>query len=360
MNHERTPQYYGDYLGIERLLELQKPLSLREGKLIAHDEMLFIIIHQAYELWFKQILHEITACGEVLSKPEADDDGPDMNVVVHRLRRVVEIWKLLNHQVDVLETMTPLDFLEFRDLLHGASGFQSKQFREIEASLGLEMENRFRPDYYKHTEFGGFNQKDFADITAFEERPSILELVEHWLLRMPFFQEEFWRDWKDEVPNEHTTGDDYAPFWSRYRTLYGQSLSERDDKADLLGKFDDIFFHAGAGAFRPAALRAALFIMLYRDEPLFRLPFALLNSLIEIDEQLANFRYRHLQMVRRMIGTRVGTGGSSGEQYLQGAVNKNYIFKELAGVITYLIERRHLPTLPPRLHRALRFHSGDR
>ena len=103
MNHERTPQYYGDYLGIERLLELQKPLSLREGKLIAHDEMLFIIVHQAYELWFKQILHEITACGEVLSKPAADDDGPDMNVVVHRFKRVVEIWKLLNHQVDVLE-----------------------------------------------------------------------------------------------------------------------------------------------------------------------------------------------------------------------------------------------------------------
>ena len=78
-------------------------------------------------------------------------------------------------------------------------------------------------------------------------------------------------------------------------------------------------------------------------------PFALLNALIEIDEQVANFRYRHLQMVRRMIGTRVGTGGSSGEQYLQGAVNKNYIYKELAGVITFLIERRSLPDLPARV-----------
>ena len=95
--------------------------------------------------------------------------------------------------------------------------------------------------------------------------------------------------------------------------------------------------------------------MLYRDEPLFRLPFALLNSLIEIDEQLGNFRYRHLQMVRRMIGSRVGTGGSSGQQYLQGAVNRNYIFKELAGITTFLIERCHLPGLPPRLRQALRF-----
>ncbi len=358
MNHERTPQYYGDYLGIDRLLELQKPLSLREGKLIAHDEMLFIIIHQAYELWFKQILHEIAACGEVLSKPAADDDGPDMNMVVHRFRRVVEIWKLLNHQVDVLETMTPLDFLEFRELLHGASGFQSKQFRAIEASLGLKMESRFRPDYYKHTELGGFNAADFAEITAAEEKPSILQMVERWLARAPFFDDEFWTGWSETPaePAQHGA----SPFWQRYRSLYEQSLSERDDKPDLLGKFDDIFFHTGWGDFSPAALRAALFIMLYRDEPLFRLPFALLNSLIEIDEQLATFRYRHLQMVRRMIGTRVGTGGSSGEQYLQGAVNKNYIFKEVSGVITFLIERCNLPTLPARLHQALRFSFSSR
>ena len=358
INHERPTQYYGDYLGIDRLLELQKPLSLRDGKVMAHDEMLFIIIHQAYELWFKQILHEITACKEVLSQPAADDDGPDMNVVVHRLKRVVEIWKLLNHQVDVLETMTPLDFLEFRELLHGASGFQSKQFRKIEASLGLEMENRFRPDYYKHTQFGGLNEKDFAEITAFEKQPSLLQMVENWLERMPFFEEEFWRDW-EEMPNESDTAG-YSPFWIRYRALYEQSLSERDEKSDLLGKFDDIFFKAGCGPFRPTALRAALFIMLYRDEPIFRLPFALLNSLIEIDEQLGNFRYRHLQMVRRMIGSRVGTGGSSGEHYLQGAVNKNYIFKELAGIITFLIERRHLPALPARLHHALRFSFANR
>jgi len=102
---------YGDYLGLRQLLAAQNPLSSNG------DEMLFIIIHQAYELWFKQILHELQACLEVLAKPKADDEGPDMNVVVHRLKRIVEIWKLLNHQVDVLETMTPLDFLEFRELL---------------------------------------------------------------------------------------------------------------------------------------------------------------------------------------------------------------------------------------------------
>ncbi len=356
-NHETPLQHYGDYLGIDALLELQKPLSLQEGKLIAHDEMLFIIVHQAYELWFKQILHELTACSEVLSKPAADDDGPDMNVVVHRLRRTVEIWKLLNHQVDVLETMTPLDFLEFRELLHGASGFQSKQFRQIEASLGLRMEDRFRPEYYKHTEVGGFNRQEYEEITALEGRPSLRQMVERWLARAPFFDDTYWSDWTDAETEANTS--DRPRFWNRYRSLFEHSLSDRDDKGDLLGKFDGIFFHEGWGDFSAAALRSALFIMLYRDEPLFRLPFALLNALIEIDEQLATFRYRHLQMVRRMIGTRVGTGGSSGEQYLQGAVNKNYVFRELAGVITFLIERRNLPALPPRLHKALRFSFAE-
>ena len=352
---EKEPAYYGSYLAVDKLLALQAPLSLIEGKLKAHDEMLFIIVHQTYELWFKQILHELNACCEVLQKPSADDDGPDMNVVVHRLKRIVEIWKLLNQQVDVLETMTPLDFLDFRSSLEGASGFQSTQFRQIEATLGLRMEHRFRPDYYKHTDMGGFNEADYQTIVEAEQGTSLLRLVERWLRRMPFFDDSFWQAWDGGQPDSAIPGT--VKFWIRYRKLYEASLSERDERADLLAKFDDTFFKNGAGDFSPASLRAALFIMLYRDEPLFRLPFALLNTLIEIDEQLGNFRYRHLQMVRRMIGTRIGTGGSSGEQYLQGAVNKNYIYKELAGIITFLIERRNLPQLPERLHQALRFSS---
>lgn len=354
----KEPAYYGSYLAVDKLLALQTPISLKDGKIQAHDEMLFIVIHQTYELWFKQILHELDACIEVLSKPSADDDGPDMNVVAHRLKRVVEIWKLLNHQVDVLETMTPLDFLDFRSSLEGASGFQSTQFRQIEAKLGLRMEHRFRPDYYKHTEMGGFNADDYNTIVEAEKTTSLLQLVEQWLKRMPFFDDSFWDGW-GEGQNERAITDE-PRFWTEYRRRYDASLSDRDEKKDLLEKFDEIFFKAGWGDFSPAALRAALFIMLYRDEPLFRLPFMVLNALIEIDEQLGNFRYRHLQMVRRMIGSRIGTGGSSGEQYLQGAVNKNYIFKELAGVITFLIERRNLPELPRRLHKALRFSFSER
>src|SRR3954468_1004313 len=132
--------------------------------------------------------------------------------------------------------MTPLDFLEFREMLHGASRFQSKQFRQIEAGLGLRLEKRFRPEYYKHTDLGGFNPADFAEITEFEKQPTILQMVERWLARMPFFDDRFWAEW------DHANGDaedaERPRFWSRYRELFGQSLSDRDDKTDLLAKFD--------------------------------------------------------------------------------------------------------------------------
>src|SRR2546423_10293730 len=217
------------------------------------------------------------------------------------------------------------------------------------------MENRFRPDYYKHTEIGGFNAADYQTIVEAEKATSLLRLVEQWLRRMPFFGDAFWQNWDGEKANATDTAT--PKFWKRYRKLYEASLSERDERSDLLSKFDEMFFKSGAGDFSAQALRAALFIMLYRDEPLFRLPFALLNSLIEIDEQLANFRYRHLQMVRRMIGTRIGTGGSSREQYLHGAAKKKYIYKKPAGIITFLIERRNPPQLPQRVLPGLRINN---
>ena len=130
---------YADHLNLERLLACQERRSEMAGR-PAHDEMLFIIVHQAYELWFKQILFELDAVQEVFSGPVVDDRG--IGKAVHGLKRIVEIQKLLIGQLDVLETMTPLDFLDFRDLLVPASGFQSVQFRLIETRLGLKREAR--------------------------------------------------------------------------------------------------------------------------------------------------------------------------------------------------------------------------
>ena len=126
--------YYGDYLQLDRLLSCQNLESDRVGR-HAHDEMIFITVHQTYELWFKQILYELDAVQAAFSRPVLDDRA--MTPVIGSLERIREIVRLLVRQIDVLETMTPLDFLDFRDLLHPASGFQSWQFRLIEMRLGL-------------------------------------------------------------------------------------------------------------------------------------------------------------------------------------------------------------------------------
>src|ERR1700741_3939075 len=139
----RGPVYYGDYLRLDRLLSSQEPESAKIG-VNAHDEMLFIIVHQAYELWFQQILHELDRVETDFGTIPVTDDA--MARIVHGLNRVHEILKLVVAQLDVLETMTPFDFLDFRDLLMPASGFQSLQFRLIEARLGLLAETRIAFD----------------------------------------------------------------------------------------------------------------------------------------------------------------------------------------------------------------------
>jgi tryptophan 2,3-dioxygenase len=141
MNH--PPVYYGDYLQVERLLSLQSPESAKHGTPV-HDEMLFIIVHQAYELWFKQVLHEFDRIERDFSTNPVDDEA--MARIVHSLARIHEILKLLVAQLDVLETMTPADFLDFRDYLFPASGFQSLQFRLIETRLGLQESSRVQLD----------------------------------------------------------------------------------------------------------------------------------------------------------------------------------------------------------------------
>lgn len=348
-------QYYPSYLRLEKILDSQHPLSFEAGQQPAHDEMLFIIIHQAYELWFKQILFELDYVRSVFEKTKVDDNSEDIHLCRHRLRRVVRILELLNQQVNILNTMTPMDFLEFRNLLTPASGFQSKQFRMIEATLGLVMDKRHHKDYYKRTNEGGFTQEDFREIESTETRATMLQLINRWLERMPFFDPEYWIKYQplsSETNHPH-------PFWNDYRTLYKSSLTERelpklaDFEKQILGDHPE-----QKSELSNQAMRSALFIMLYRDFPVFQSSFQILDTLIEIDHWLAGWRHKHYVMVRRMIGMRVGTGNTSGAGYLEGAVQQHYIFKDLAELSTYLIERRKLPQLPGELIDALGFRAG--
>jgi tryptophan 2,3-dioxygenase len=329
----RKPVYYSEYLQLDNILNAQAPESTKDG-IRADDEMLFIIIHQTYELWFKQILHELNIVRDIFRQPNIPNNTPGIYNSVHRLKRVCRILEVAVMQMGVLETMTPLDFLDFRDLLRPASGFQSIQFKIIEASLGLNYEQRHGKAYY----LSQLTEADIARVKEAESKQSLLVLINKWLERMPFVRESaYWPAGMD--------------FWHTYREAYMNSLSPAEQ--GNLTVFDNLFINAQSypqgRSFSMDASRNALFIMLYRDHPLLQLPYELLNMLLETDELLSMWRHRHIHLVQRTIGKRVGTGGSTGAEYLRGAADSHYIFKELSELTSFLLPRHMLPTLPDKL-----------
>jgi tryptophan 2,3-dioxygenase len=326
--------YYHDYLQLDKILGAQEPETGRQGQ-PAHDELLFIVIHQAYELWFRQLLFETESVISILGQPTLNDNSPELFTIVHRLSRCATILKVLVHQIDIIETMTPLDFLDFRDKLRPASGFQSWQFKLLEAKLGLKYEHRYGQEYY----LSQLRGPEIDRIRSAEKEPSLLQLLNSWLERMPF-----------------PPGEMAGSFWEDYRRSYQESLNDAE-KANL-GYFDSVLFGtdgSGNRSLSPTACRAAVFIMLYRGYPLLQLPFQMLHQLLEIDEQLSTWRFRHMSMVHRMIGTRTGTGGSTGKDYLGAALERHHLFREIAALTSFLIERRRLPPLNPEIERRLGF-----
>jgi tryptophan 2,3-dioxygenase len=350
----RRACYYPEYLRLDLLLAAQEPESARMGA-PAHDEMLFIVVHQAYELWFKQILHELDRIQADFAAEPLDDRH--LLRITAGLSRVHEIWRLLIQQVDVLETMTPLDFLDFRDLLVPASGFQSLQFREIEARFGMPSSDR--PTVNGKAVGLRLSGADETRLEAALARPSLARQLEAWLSRTPFLAAEGFT------------------FRAAYRAAVEKSLAEDrtavETNADLtpeqrareiagldraLDRFHALFQpEAGAGHWRmsPKAVEGALFIIVHRDEPVLQLPYRLLETLIAIDEALTLWRYRHALMVKRMLGVKTGTGGSSGHDYLREGAERMKLFPDLIQLSSYLIPRSRLPRLPAEMTRKLGF-----
>ena len=351
--------YYGDYLRLDKLLAAQELESSRAGNTV-HDEMLFIVVHQAYELWFKQILWELDEVRRIFGQQVVDE--ADMGSAVSLLRRISEIQKLLVQQISVLETMTPLDFLEFRDYLFPASGFQSVQFRQVENRLGLRAADRLKLSGSPYT--SRFTDDDLAAVTISETESSVFDLVEQWLERTPFLDHgdfSFWDAFQLAV--KHRLEADRAVVEANPRLSAAEKTAQLEDFESTMGQYEALFDPAkhaeqqAAGKRRLShrAFQAALFITLYRDQPALQEPYRLLELLMDIDEGFTTWRYRHAQMVLRMIGRRVGTGGSAGAKYLERSAERSRIFSDLYDLSTFLISKADRPPLPPGIVESMRF-----
>ncbi len=344
------PIYYGEYLKLDKLLDSQK-LKSREHGNEAHDETLFIIIHQAYELWFKQILHELNSVYDMFNASKVAPNH--LGTIIHRLNRIVEIQKVLNQQLSIMETMTSLDFMEFRDYLVPASGFQSIQFRLIELKLGLRQKYRLTADQKFFN--SRLTEEDKKTMIAQEDEPTLLELIDKWLARMPFGKYadyDFWNEYKNTIndildedlkvveSNKHLTPEEKALEIANLKatqTNYNQLFDPK--------RYKELQDQGLTRLSREAKL-AAIFIRLFRDEPILQIPNRILDLLIDVDEMFTTWRYRHAIMVHRILGTKIGTGGSSGHEYLKKSTENNRIFVDFFNLATFLVPKNRIPELP--------------
>lgn len=359
MPEKSTSLHYLTYLQLDKILNAQELLSKKNGK-EAHEEMLFIIIHQTYELWFKQIIYEFKSVKPLFEKNQINEEK--IGMVVNRMERVIEILKVLVQQVHILETMTSLDFLDFRDYLSPASGFQSFQFRKMEVLLGLKIDQR-------HT-FGScpyhnqFQQNEKSEILELEEDNSFFDLIVDWLERIPFLKVkdfDFIEHYEDAV--SRMTEKEIAI------VNISSILSEKEKEIrknminDNRKYFEQVLdsskhekaFQNGETRLSYKATMSALLIYLYRDEPILHLPYCFLRKLLEIDHLISTWRFRHAQMVQKMLGNKIGTGGSSGIEYLEKTIEKNKIFSDLSNISTLMIPRSYLPDLPKKIKEKLSY-----
>ena len=354
------PQYYQDYLALEKILDSQNLISDKFDQ-HAHDEMLFIIIHQIYELWFKQILYELDDLLNIFGEREINESH--VGTAVTRLDRIIEIQKIIIDQVRVLETMTPMDFLDFRDFLIPASGFQSVQFRLIENKLGLLPSQRFT--YGKSHYRSYLNEPDNQSVKDSEDEKSLFYLLQKWLERTPFLswgETSFWDEYELAVKtmlnsdrhlietNDNLSDEEKQKHLSEYNKTevsFGVVLDENQHN-DMMTK--------GQWRLSHKATQAALLILLYRDQPILHNPYQLLTKLADVDELFTTWRYRHALMVSRMIGTKIGTGGSTGSTYLNQTAEKHRIFSDISALTTFLIPRSSLPDLPAKVRNDLGFY----
>ncbi len=350
---------YWDYLRLDRLLSLQGGLEGDDDSLLP-DELHFIVVHQTFELWFKLMLRELRLARDALASPRVPEET--IPHVVHHLRRTNEIFRLTTEQFRIMETLTPQDFLAFRDKLAPASGFQSFQMRELEVLFGLDEQQRAAEtgvapldairqlaDQSPAGEFA------WGRIEAARREQSLRDALHAWLYRTPI---------PGSSPAEQ--GDDavVTAFLERYlEAMREQQAAQEPRLSAIPGSSPEAARARLASGLQQAReflfaedvpeeerararrVRAALvFIESYRQLPLLAWPRLLVDTIVELEENLVLWRTRHARMVERVIGRRVGTGGSSGVDYLDRTAETR-IFRELWTVRTLLLPKAVLPPL---------------
>lgn len=369
---DHVPNYW-DYLALDRLLSLQSGVDADDSDLVS-DELLFIIVHQTYELWFKMILRELhEAVALVGSGPLEESKVP---YVVHHLRRVGQILRLAVEQFHIVETLTPQDFLGFREKLTPASGFQSFQMRELEIILGLQSSQREtygKTDALEHirelaekSPAGAMAWNRLSKAQADAARGgTIRHVLYEWLYRAPIdgsfpdsphdetvvsaflarYEAALEAHHKRQIDRLVATGltaaHEVEARFERSLVAARRFLAAEDLTAEHFPEGTDLELER---ARRRRGRASLLFIESNRDLPLLAFPRLLIDTVVEVEEQLVLFRTRHARMVERVIGRRVGTGGSSGVDYLD-RTTRHRIFGDLWSVRTLLLPKELVPAV---------------
>jgi tryptophan 2,3-dioxygenase len=353
------PTNYWDYIQVEELLALQGGLERDDSKL-ANDEVLFITVHQVFELWFKLVLREMRSARDLFRhEPVAEQE---LSNVVRGLKRITTVLRMAQQHFEVMETLTTREYLAFRDKLMGASGFQSAQLRQIEILFGLDEAERIPlgidGDYKKALRsFGGDASPALERVErSLADMPTLKSAIEGWLYRAPI----------DGVrPGDANSRAELDRFIESFLGAHGSCVDAARDRALSLdwgtGDRDRLseryetekrmaraFFEPSAedGGERTRRVRAAMiFIVTYRELALLAWPREVLDALVELEQFFVIFRQRHARMVERVIGRRTGTGGSAGVDYLDQTALKYRIFRDLWAVRTLQIPLSAAPAL---------------
>jgi len=355
----RKPTTYWDYIKVEELLALQTGIAERESEL-GNDEVLFIVVHQIDELWFKLILRELVSVRDLFAQAHVPEQA--LASAVRGIRRMDLLLRKVAEHFAVMETLTTRDYLAFRDKLSPASGFQSAQMREIEILLGLPDAERI-PLGHEHTYMQALRTADGSEspasrrVTArLKDKPTLHDAVHAWLFRTPI---------QGSTPGQPGDAERVRAFvdaYCRSQEVAVQGAMELariealtpEDAKRLEGRFASEV--AAARAFllaedapeaeraRVARIRAALvFIESYRELPLLAWPREVVDGLVALEQAFVVFRQRHARMVERVIGRRTGTGGSAGVEYLDQTALRYRVFRDVWAVRTLLVRQAVLP-----------------